>query len=150
MGSETAPSRRRQTALAVVDSYNKWSMEAIMGLRTEDCIQQILPKSLGRPAMDNAAYEAWFGSVMPHFKNFTVTVDDIIEDPGENKVAIWAHSSASTEVGPYNGEYVLILYMNEGADKITKLLEFVDSSHSVTFFPKLLEHLAQKANATGE
>ncbi|RWA03130.1 hypothetical protein EKO27_g11975 [Xylaria grammica] len=100
--------------------------------------------------MDNAAYEAWFVPVMPHFKNFTVTVDDIIEDPGENKVAIWARSSASTEVGPYSGEYVLILYMNEGGDKITKLLEFVDSSHTVTFFPKLWEHLAQKANATGE
>ncbi|KAI0534836.1 hypothetical protein GGR58DRAFT_504932 [Xylaria digitata] len=150
MTSETAPSQLRQTALAVIDSYNKWSIEAIMGLRAEDCVTQILPRSLGRPAMDNATYETWFKSMMPYFKDFTVTIDDVIEDPAGNKVAIRARSTASTEIGPYNNEYVVILHMNEAGDKITKFLEFVDSSNSVTFFPKLQEHIAQKANTTGE
>ncbi|TGJ80334.1 hypothetical protein E0Z10_g8430 [Xylaria hypoxylon] len=144
------PSQLRQTALAVVDAYNKWTVEGIMALRTEDCVNQIIPRSLGRPAMDNTAYEEYFRSVMPHINNFAVTIDDIIVDPRENKVAIWAHSSASTEIGPYNNEYVFILYMNEAGDKITKFHEFVDSSYSVAFFPKLREHLAQKASATRE
>ncbi|KAF2965227.1 hypothetical protein GQX73_g8350 [Xylaria multiplex] len=147
---ETAPSQLRQTALAVIDSYNKWSIEAIMGHRAEDCVTQILPKSLGRPAMDNATYETWFKSMMPYFKDFTVTIDDVIEDPAQNKVAIWARSTASTDIGPYSNEYIVILYMNEAGDKVTKFLEFVDSSNSVVFFPKLREHIAQKANTTGE
>ncbi|KAI1349545.1 hypothetical protein F5Y01DRAFT_183670 [Xylaria sp. FL0043] len=150
MSSETAPSRRRQTALAVIDAYNKWSIDAIMALRTDDCIQQILPKSLGRPAMDNAAYKAYFSAFMPHFQNFTVTINDVYEDTQENKVVFWAQSEASTEIGPYTNEYVLIMYMNEAGDKITKFLEFVDSSNSVNFFPKLREHIAQKANTEGK
>lgn len=43
MSSETAPSQRRRTALAVVEAYNKWSTEAIMAIRAEDCTNQILP-----------------------------------------------------------------------------------------------------------
>ncbi|KAI0969889.1 hypothetical protein F4678DRAFT_438699 [Xylaria arbuscula] len=149
MASEAAISRRRQTALEVIDAFNKWSIEAIMGIRAENCTHQILPKSLERPLMDNAVYKAYFSSIMPHFKDFAVTTHDIIEDAQENKVVIWASSTASTEVGPYANEYTLIFYMNEAGDKITKFLEFVDSASSVAFFPKLREHLAQKANSEG-
>ncbi|KAI0909428.1 hypothetical protein F4823DRAFT_426470 [Ustulina deusta] len=149
MSSEPAPSQRRRTALAVVEAYNKWSTEAIMAIRAEDCTNQILPKSLGRPAMDNAAYKAYFEAVMPGFEDFAVTVNDMVEDARENKVVMWASSTASTEIGPYVNEYVIILYMNEAGDKVTKFLEFVDSSYSVAFFPRLREHLAQKAS-TGE
>ena len=38
-------------------------------------------------------------------------------------------------------QYVLILHMNEAGDKITRLVEFVDSHNSVTFFPKLREYI---------
>ncbi|KAI1313116.1 hypothetical protein F5Y03DRAFT_155893 [Xylaria venustula] len=149
MSSGAAVSRRRQTALEVIDAFNKWSIEAIMGIRTEDCTHQVLPKSLGRPLMDNAAFKAYFSSIMPHFKDFTLTIHDVVEDAQENKVVIWASSTASTEVGPYANEYTLIFYMNEAGDKITRFLEFVDSASSVAFFPKLREHLAQKVSTEG-
>lgn len=45
MSSETAPSQRRQTALAVIDAYNKWDIEAIMAVRTDDCVQEIAPST---------------------------------------------------------------------------------------------------------
>ncbi|KAI3318184.1 hypothetical protein HD806DRAFT_512762 [Xylariaceae sp. AK1471] len=147
MSSEATPSRRRQTALAVIDAYNKWSMDAIMAVRTDDCIQQILPKSLGRPEMDNTAYAAYFSAVIPYFEGFTVTINELLEDAQENKVVLWANSTATTPVGPYNNEYMLVFYMNEAGDKITKFIEFVDSAHSVTFFPKLREYIAQKTSA---
>jgi hypothetical protein len=41
---------------------------------------------------------------------------------------------------------MLIFYMNEAGDKITKFLEFVDSANSVTFFPKLREYITQKTS----
>ncbi|KAI1423741.1 hypothetical protein F5Y12DRAFT_755851 [Xylaria sp. FL1777] len=104
MRPETAPSRRRQTALTLADAFNKWSLEAIMATHAEDYIHHVLPKSLGRKAMDNTAYEKYMKAVMPHFKNYTVTINDIIEDAQENKVAVWLYTSASTEIGLYNDE----------------------------------------------
>ncbi|KAI0115496.1 hypothetical protein GGR51DRAFT_555928 [Nemania sp. FL0031] len=143
--SSEAPSRRRQTALAIVEAYNSHNMDKIMGFRTGDCVQQIMPKSLGRPEMDNASYAAFLGPMFPELPGFTVTVDEVIEDAQANKVVMLAHSTASSDVGPYANEYVLVLYMNEAGDKITKFIEFVDSNNSVTFFPKLLEHIEKKA-----
>ncbi|KAJ8126900.1 hypothetical protein O1611_g6740 [Lasiodiplodia mahajangana] len=143
MSSET--SRRRQTALALVEAYNSHDMDKIMGLRTEDCVQQILPRSLGRSQMDNASYAAWLGPLLPHLRGFTVTIDDVTEDAQANKVVLLGHSTASSDIGPYANEYVIVLYMNEAGDKVTKFFEFVDSNNSVTFFPKLREHLEQKA-----
>ncbi|KAI1365922.1 hypothetical protein F5Y08DRAFT_338139 [Xylaria arbuscula] len=147
MSSEAAPSRRRQTALAVIDSYNKWDFEAISALRSEDCVQLILPQSLGRPPMNNAEYKAYFSPLMPLFQEFTVTINDLVEDEKENKVVMWAKSTATTAIGPYANEYVIILHMNESGDKIAKFIEFVDSQFSATFFAKLREHLAQQASS---
>ncbi|KAI8627722.1 hypothetical protein F5Y19DRAFT_163567 [Xylariaceae sp. FL1651] len=179
MGTEatgSSPSRRRQTALAAVESFNTWTMDAIMAVRTDDCIHQVLPgtsenpiieyqttallllssflfflltaflASLGRPPMDNATYGAYFSTMIPHFKDFKVTVQDLVEDAHENKVVVWARSTASTEIGPYKNEYMLLFEFNEAGDKITKFLEFVDSANSVVFFPKLRDHIAQKAS----
>lgn len=150
MSSETAPSQRRRTALAIIEAYNKWDIEAIMALRTDDCVQEIAPKSLGNPEKDNAGYRAWFGPMMAHFRGFTVTVDDLVEDSRANKVVLRAHSRAETVIGPYANEYVLILHMNEAGDKITRMVEFVDTNNSVTFFPKLREHMANKQASEGK
>ncbi|KAI1145400.1 hypothetical protein F4825DRAFT_443968 [Nemania diffusa] len=152
MSSEatTPPSRRSQTARAIVAAYNTNNLETIMSFRTEDCIQEILPKSLGRPEMDNTAYASWIGPMLPQLRGFTVTIDDLIEDARANKVVILAHSTASTDVGPYANEYVFVFHLNETGDKITRFQEFVDSANSVTFFPKLQEYLEQKAKAEGK
>ncbi|KAI1336128.1 hypothetical protein F5Y15DRAFT_212825 [Xylariaceae sp. FL0016] len=137
-------SQRRQTALAAIDAYNKWSLDAIMAYRSDDCITQVLPKSLGRPEMNNQEYRVFFGNMIPHFRDFHVVINDIFEDETENKIVLWAHSTASTDIGPYANEYMLAWYFNESGTKITKFLEFVDSANSHSFFPKLQEHLAQK------
>ncbi|KAK5627305.1 hypothetical protein RRF57_003020 [Xylaria bambusicola] len=148
MSSQTAQSRRRQTALAVIDTYNKWDLEAMLAIRTEDCVHQVIPQSLGRQPLNNAEYRTYFATWIPLFKDFTVTINDLVEDEKENKVAMWAQSKAMTDIGPYTNEYVVILHMNEAGDKVTKFVEFVDSQFSVTFFAKLREHQAQKASST--
>ncbi|KAI1173718.1 hypothetical protein F4777DRAFT_556965 [Nemania sp. FL0916] len=148
MSSETTDSRAsklRETALAIIDAFQKWDLEAIMALRTDDCTTQVLPRSLSRPRMNNADYREFFGGLMPHFRDFTLAVDEVIVDAPQNKVAVWCRSTADTEIGPYANEYVLILYLNEAGDKVYKYLEFVDSNNTVSFFPKLREHIADKA-----
>lgn len=94
--------------------------------------------------MNNAAYETWMKNIIPAFRNFRLEVLDMVEDTEQNKVAIWAKSSAETPVGPYANEYMLIFHMTEKGDKLVRMREFVDSAYSSDFFPKLNAQLAGK------
>ena len=100
--------------------------------------------------MNNEAYEAYFSAILPYFRDFKVTVNDIFEDEKENKVVVWARSTADTDLGPYANEYMLALYMNEAGDKIDRFLEFVDSNNSVQFIPRLRKYIAEKEGQTRE
>jgi len=68
----SALAAQKATAKAVIDGYNAWSMDKIMAYRTEDCTQQVLPASLGRPVMNNTQYRERFSQMIPHFRNFKV------------------------------------------------------------------------------
>jgi hypothetical protein len=54
--------------------------------------------------MNNEEYRKFFSTLLPHFKDFTVTMLDLVEDAAANKVTVWAQSTASTPVGPYVNE----------------------------------------------
>ncbi|KAK6209041.1 hypothetical protein LQW54_006641 [Pestalotiopsis sp. IQ-011] len=123
-------SKRREVAFQAIEGYNKWTIDAIMEYRDESCIQQVLPESLKRQPMDNATYRAAFGAVMPLFRNFTVTVDDVFEDEAGNKVAMSVRSTADTPIGP----------------KIVRVREFVDSATSSKFFARLGEMAEKEGN----
>ncbi|KAK0707842.1 hypothetical protein B0H67DRAFT_647979 [Lasiosphaeris hirsuta] len=132
-----------QTVLNVIDAYNSWDIEKIMAVRAPECIQEMLPNTLGIPAMDNAAYEAWQkNTVLPIFRNLRLEVLDVIEDTENNKVAIWAKSSAESPIGPYANQYMLVLHMTKEGDKLVRLREFADSAYSNEFFPKLRKAMA--------
>jgi hypothetical protein len=92
--------------------------------------------------MNNEEYEKYFGMMLPYFRDFRVTINDVFEDEKDNKVVVWAKSTADTDLGPYSNEYMLVFYMNEAGDKVDKFLEFVDASNSLTFFPKLRQYIA--------
>ena len=133
-----------KTVYSVLDGYNKWDIETILGPRTPDCTQQVLPARLERPPLTNAEYREYFTtSVMPYFKGFVVEVLDAIEDPAAHKVALHARSRAETVVGNYANEYVLIMHTTEDDTQVHSIKEFVDSGYSAEFFPKLRAHLAQ-------
>jgi hypothetical protein len=82
--------------------------------------------------MDNATYRLFFSAIMPRITNFKLTVKDIIEDPVANKVVVYAESVADTAAGEgtYGNEYFLLFEFNEEGDKITKMIEYVDSAKS--------------------
>jgi hypothetical protein len=156
------PSQRRKTAIALVDAYNEWSLPKIMAVRSDDCIQQVLPSTLlhplllpfylttcievlGRPPMSNEFYVPNFtNNFAPYVRNYKFIINDLIEDEKANKVVIWGNSTSETDVGPYDNEYVLMLHFNEAGDKITRMLEFVDSNLSMVFIPKLAKHIAEQ------
>jgi ketosteroid isomerase-like protein len=133
-----------QTALAAVDGYNKWDIDAILAPRADSCTQEILPKSLGRPLLNNKDYRAYFEPLLPAFKNFTVTILDVIEDSENHKVVIHASSTADSVVGPYKNEYMLVFHMTEDDKQIVHLKEFVDSVVSMSLIKQIKEHVAQQ------
>ena len=81
---------------------------------------------------------------MPEFRNFHVTVKNTIVDEEARKVAMHASSTATTDLGDYSNEYMLVLHMTEDGKKVERGEEFVDSKHSADFFARLREHLAGK------
>ena len=133
-----------ETANAVIESYNTWKPEALVAYRAPDCIHQVLPASLGRQPLNNEQYLAYFTPIMPAFKNFHVTVKHTVVDEEARKVAMHASSTATTDLGDYGNEYMLVLHMTVDGKKVVRFEEFVDSKYSTEFMPRLREHLVGK------
>ena len=133
-----------ETTNAAIEGYNTWKPEAIIAYRAPDCIHLVLPTSLGRQPLNNEQYLASFTPLMPAFKNFHVTVKNTIVDEEARKVAMHASSTATTDLGDYSNEYMLVLHMTEDGKKVVRFEEFVDSKSSTEFIPRLREHLAGK------
>ncbi len=63
----------KRTVEAMLAAYNRLDFDAIVADRTEDCIHQILPATLGVPALDNGAFQQFFqGQLMRVFQRLTV------------------------------------------------------------------------------
>ncbi|KAI4231781.1 MAG: hypothetical protein LQ349_005396 [Xanthoria aureola] len=136
----------RETAEALVTAYNSYKLENMMDVRSSDCINYILPHSLGQKPMDNEQYMAWVTPRLPPFRNFTLTVHDTVVDEAARKVVLHMTSTASTDLGDYHNEYMLKLHMTEDRRKVDKFEEFVDSGYSSKVMKELLKHQSRKSS----
>ncbi|ROW15308.1 hypothetical protein VPNG_03042 [Cytospora leucostoma] len=136
---------RREIAIEVIEAYRSWDIERIMAYRTDDCTQEVIPKSLKQTPQDNATYRKYFASIVPLFQDFQPTIHEIVEDERENKAFIWVSSKGETVIGPYGNEYTILLYFNDAGDKVEKIVEFVDSAYTKEFFTRLAKHTAKRA-----
>jgi ketosteroid isomerase-like protein len=130
-------SSQKSTAQTFINAYNAWDIEAIMGYRAPECVQQALPSSMGKPAKNNTEYRKYLEKIIPLFLNFTVTVHEEFHDAEARTSIIHASSRAITRIGSYSNEYALFLSFTGDGKKITKIDEFVDSAYSSQFFAKL-------------
>ena len=139
MAEPSAPSRSTllATASSVVAGYNAWSIPAILAPRSSTCTHEILPHSLRIPSMNNDEYTTYFAPSLPMFRNFTVKVHESIVDEEARKVVMLASSTAETDIGPYNNEYVLVVEMGRDGRQVEKVIEWVDSGYSVKYLGRL-------------
>ncbi|KAL8997205.1 MAG: hypothetical protein Q9169_003471 [Polycauliona sp. 2 TL-2023] len=126
-----------QAAKALVTAYNSWNLENIMDVRASDCMNYVLPSSLGQKPMDNEQYKAFFAPRMPPFRNFNLIVHDTVVDEAARKVVLHLTSTASTNIGDYGNEYMLKLHMTDDGRKIVRFEEFVDSGYTAKFMADL-------------
>jgi hypothetical protein len=82
--------------------------------------------------MNNEVYRSFLTPVAARIWNFRITIKDIIEDPAANKTVVYAHSTGDTAAGPntYGNEYFILFEFDESQEKITKMVEYVDSAKS--------------------
>jgi hypothetical protein len=79
--------------------------------------------------MSNTDYRTFFSVTIPKIWNFRLKISEIIESPQSNKVVVLASSTADSKAGPatYGQEYVLVFEFDESGEKITRMVEWVDS-----------------------
>lgn len=138
MSSQTA------TANAVVAAFNAMDVDAIASYRSPDCQRILLPSSLGLPSQDNATYIKSLHQLKAIFKNFSLTIDEIMEDTRTRTMCLWLTARADTDAGLYENEYVWMWNLDETGTKITRSKEYSDSAQAKEFFPKLQEAMKQR------
>ncbi|MCJ1288687.1 hypothetical protein MMC34_000216 [Xylographa carneopallida] len=132
-----ASTEQRRTAESLVDAFNRMDIDKIISLRSPDCTNQILPRSIKLPVQDNGPYEKRLRFLHPIFKNFSLTVEDMLEDIEARRICMWLYAKADTAAGQYLNEYVWILQFDESGKQIISQKEYVDTLMQKEFYPKL-------------
>ncbi|GME27454.1 Cytochrome p450 [Neofusicoccum parvum] len=130
--------RQRQTALAVVDAFNRLDTTTVWKLRDRSCWREIYPKSLGAPPQDNNACQQALNMLANTFKEMHMSVHEIIEDIPARKVCLWIIATGRTISGPFTNEYVWSLEFDESGSQIIRWKEFADAISTKAIFPELM------------
>lgn len=141
-----SPTRAQLLTLAtrVTEAYNTWSLPALLAFRAPHCLHHYPPGSVKQGPFTNAQYEAYFSAQIPLFTDFALTVRDTAVDVEGRKVWMHVTSTATTPIGPYANEYVIMLQATADGELVEKFVEFVDSWTSVKFFGKMERYLAEE------
>lgn len=67
-----SPSPQLQIVLKLVEGYNKWDVDTITADVSDDWQHHVLPRSLGIPVKNKVEWRAYFASIRPWLKDFTV------------------------------------------------------------------------------
>ncbi len=149
----TPPTPQRRTAEAVVEAFNKMDVEAIVSHRNEKCTRIFLPASMGLQPQDNATYFSSLQKLRAIFHNFSLTINDLLEDKEKRRLCMCLSARADTVAGEYINEYMW-LYDFDDKGKIVVAKEFSDSVMEREFFPNLkaamIEQQAEQANSGPE
>lgn len=129
---------QRLTAEAVVDAFNRMDIDAIIAFRSDDCMRYILPSTLGHPPTNNKQYRASLERLIKIFSNFSLTINDVVEDKEARKICMYLKARADTLAGEYVNEYMWTLGFNASGTKIIHATEFVDTVMNRDFWPLLL------------
>lgn len=141
-------STQRQTAEAVVDAFNRMDIDAIISYRSDDCMRHILPSTLGHPPTNNEKYRASLERLIKIFRNFSLTINDVIEDSESKRICMYLRARADTLAGEYINEYMWTLSFNESGTKIIEVKEFVDTVMNRDFWPLLLAAMKEHQKAS--
>ena len=134
---------QRKTAEAVIAAFNAMDVETIISYRNERCTRTFLPASMGLQPQDNATYYSSLKALKAIFHNFSLTINDLVEDKEAHRICMWLSAKADTLAGEYVNEYMWLLEF-DSSGKILSSKEFSDSVMEREFFPKLRAAMAKQ------
>lgn len=68
-----------------------------------------------------------------------MTIKVYVTVPAERRVVCYSTLDSTTVVGPYQSEYVWFLRFDDSGDKITEIVEFVDSKATAEILSRVRE-----------
>lgn len=135
------PSKPHTTALAIVAAFNEMDIPTILSHRHPSALRTFVPASLGAP-QSKTAYASSLHSLRAIFKNFSLVVNDMLEDKEARKICLWCSARADTVVGEYVNEYVWLMeFDEEGLVMASK--EYSDTAAQREFWPRLKEAMGR-------
>jgi len=137
------PTPQRRTAEAVVAAFNAMDVEAIISHRHEKCTRIFLPTSMGLQPQDNTTYSSSLKKLTAIFHNFSLTINDLIEDKDAQRICLWLSAKADTLAGEYVNEYMWLLDF-DAEGEILSSKEFSDSVMEREFYPKLRDAMIKQ------
>ena len=137
-------SAQRKTADAIVEAFNKMDIGTIMSVRSPECLRYYLPTTMGYPPQENASYEQSLRQLVAIFTDFSLVVDDVIEDKDARTICMWLTAKANTAAGLYQNDYVWLWNFDESGTKILRSKEYSDSVQNKEFWPLLQAAMRQQ------
>ncbi|KAK3074084.1 hypothetical protein LTR53_003796 [Teratosphaeriaceae sp. CCFEE 6253] len=128
----------------LVDKIRKaeesWDLDAIVSLRTPDATQELLPKTLGWPVLDNVGFKERMGGLAPIFQGCYKIKDlSTVHDADAHKAtAHWMQTaSTNTPGGGFALESVWMWTFTGDGTQVVSAKEFVDSAYLSQWLEKL-------------
>ena len=141
---------QRKTAEAVVEAFNKMDIDTIVSYRSPECLRYYLPTTMGYPPQENDSYGRSLHQLKAIFTNFSLKIDDIVEDKEARTICLWLTAKANTAAGLYENDYVWLWSFDEEGTKIVRSKEYSDSVLNKEFWPKLQEAMQKRREEQAE
>lgn len=84
--------------------------------------------------------------MIPVIRDFRLKIVDttpLVVDVEARRVMMHLTSTAETDVGPYNNEYIFLISISEDGEKVDEIVEFLDSLYTAEFVGKLAKQTGQ-------
>ena len=153
-------SKRVETALAFIGHYATLDADILEKVLADNYIHDYAPSSIPRPGpFDKQGMIDLTRHMRTLLSGYPMVVKEALESEKSNAVTLWATATSAfheevkddgltAEEWVHKGEYIYLLYMDETGEKITKVLEFVDSKgtieNMVMLVQRATENLAKK------
>ncbi|KIW99584.1 uncharacterized protein Z518_11323 [Rhinocladiella mackenziei CBS 650.93] len=142
------PSKRHETAMKFLSSWDPFTADSLLAIRTSDCTQGYTPAPGGLKPWTNQQVREFYEPLQDVLQHTRFEVHEMVEDAGANKIAIRLSLTTTfkqAEVEPYVGTYVFFLDFNDTQDKVSRLLEFCDTANT----PNLIKKINQAKKVLG-
>ncbi|PGH10640.1 hypothetical protein AJ79_05354 [Helicocarpus griseus UAMH5409] len=134
-----APSARLTTAQRYIANFGTLDPQTLAPLLAENYHHEFAPASLNPPGpFDKQGMLEHNARLRDIMSGFPVTAKEYVESESSNQVTVWATSQTvfrdevkdkgvAEKEWEYQGEYVFMLWMEEGGERIERVVEFLDS-----------------------